>query len=241
LTAPEWESQGGTGPALGSDRRSVTVDGVLSELRQSGEPRRVAALRRSGVTTPAFGVGLPALCALAKRVGHDHELAIALWGTAVREPRILASLIDGRERVTRNQMDHWAETFDSSEICDQCCQNLFAHTAFAVDKAVEWIQRPEGFVKRAGFVLVAVRAVHDNDTEDQTFADLLPTLLAAADDERPYVTRGASWALRQIGKRSDRLRTRVVATVGACLDRDGRGIRWVARDVSRELRSRRQG
>jgi 3-methyladenine DNA glycosylase AlkD len=216
----------------------VTVDQVLIDLERLGELQRVAALKRSGAASPAFGVGLPALRSMAKRIGHDHGLALALWATGVREARILASLIDERERVTRSQMDRWAETFDSWEICDQCCQNLFAHTAFALDKAVEWTRPPEEFMKRAAFVLVAVRAVHDKGADDRPFADLLPTLIAAADDERLYVRKGASWALRQIGKRSDRLQTRVLAAVGPYIDADGRGIRWVARDVSRELRSR---
>jgi 3-methyladenine DNA glycosylase AlkD len=224
-------------PRSGGYRRSVIVDEVLTELRQSAEPRRVAALKRSGAASPAFGVGLPALRSLATRIGHDHELALALWQTGVREARILASLIDERERVTGSQMDRWGESFDSWEICDQCCQNLFAHTTLALDKAVEWTQRPEKLVKRAGFVLVAVRAVHDKRADDQTFAELLPTLLAAADDERRYVRRGTSWALRQIGKRSDGLRTRVLAMVAPRIDGEGRGIRWVARDVSRELRA----
>jgi 3-methyladenine DNA glycosylase AlkD len=216
----------------------VTVEEILHELRQAGEPQRVAALKRSGATSPAFGVRLPALRSLAKRIGRDHELALALWPTGVREARVLASLIDEPERVTEAQMDRWAESFDSWEICDQCCQNLFAHTAFALDKAVGWTQRPEEFVKRAAFVLVAVRAVHDRRADDQTFADLLPTLIAAANDDRLYVRKGASWALRQIGKRSDRLRTSVLAKVSPFIDSDDRAIRWVARDVSRELQSR---
>jgi 3-methyladenine DNA glycosylase AlkD len=132
-------------------------------------------------------------------------------------------------------MDRWAETFDSWEICDQCCQNLFAHTRFALAKVGEWSQRPEVFVKRAAFVLVAVLAVHDKRAEDETFAELLPTLICAADDERPYVRKGASWGLRQMGKRNDRLRARVLTAVAPCLDSESRGSRWVARDVSREL------
>jgi hypothetical protein len=101
---------GNAGPAgrFGGYRRSVAAEEILSELRQLGEPQRVAALRRSGVTSPAFGVGLPALRSLAKRIGRDRELALALWETGVREARILASLIDERERVTRSQMDRWA-------------------------------------------------------------------------------------------------------------------------------------
>jgi 3-methyladenine DNA glycosylase AlkD len=213
----------------------VSLEEILSELQRVGDPQRVASLKRVGAAAPAFGVDLPTLRSLAKRIGHDHGLALALWQEPVREARILASLIDDPERVTGNQMDRWAKGFDNWEICDQVCQNLFAHTPIALPKAVEWMRRPEEFVKRAGFVLVAVRAVHDKRTNDDTFADLLPTLVAAADDGRPYVRKGASWALRQIGKRSDRLRTRVLDTVTPCIDSDSRGARWVARDVSREL------
>jgi 3-methyladenine DNA glycosylase AlkD len=187
----------------------MTVEEVMSELRRLGAPQRVAALKRSAAASPAFGVSLPELRALAKRIGHDHELALALWQTPVREARILASLIDERERVTEKQMDRWAEAFDSWEICDQCCQNLFAHTAFAPAKTVEWTQRPEEFVKRAGFVL------------------------AAADDERLYVRKGASWALRQIGKRSDQLRARVLDTVTPCIDSNRRGAGKTSTTMSR--------
>jgi 3-methyladenine DNA glycosylase AlkD len=213
----------------------LTVDEILSELRDAADPRRVASLKRVNAAAPALGVRLPSLRSLAKRIGHDHQLALALWQTPFREARILASLIDEPDRVTGNQMDRWAMSFDNWEICDQVCQNLFAHTPLALAKAVEWAGRSEEFVKRAAFVLVAARAVHDKHTDDCVFADLLPTVMAAADDDRHYVRKGASWALRQIGKRSDRLRARVLDTVTPCIDSESRDIRWVARDASREL------
>jgi 3-methyladenine DNA glycosylase AlkD len=113
----------------------MTIGEILQALRRSGEPERVAALRRSGVASPAVGASLPALRALARRIGRDHDLALALWGTPLREARILASLIDEPARVTDAQMDLWAEAFDSWEICDQCCQNLFWRVPFALAKA----------------------------------------------------------------------------------------------------------
>jgi 3-methyladenine DNA glycosylase AlkD len=216
----------------------MTAEEIVSELRQLGEPQRVAALRRSRIASPAFGIPISTLRSLAKRIGPDHQLASGLWRAAVREPRILASLIDEPERVTQTQMDRWAMDFDSWEVCDQCCQNLFWRTPFALPKALAWTRRPEEFVKRAGFVLVAVLAVHDKQAEDDTFVGLLPTLIAATDDERAYVQKAASWALRQLGKRNDHLCTGVLTAVAPCIDSDSRASRWVARDVSRELRSR---
>jgi 3-methyladenine DNA glycosylase AlkD len=185
----------------------LTLEEISSELRQSGEPQRLAALGRLGGTAPAFSVGLPALRSLAKRIGHDHELALVLWQTPVREARILASLIDERERVTEDQMDRWTETFDGWEICDSCCPNLFAHTPFTLAKAVEWTLRPEEFVKRAAFVLVAVCAATTNARATKPSSGCCRRSSQRPANERPSVRKGASWALRQIGKRNDRLRT----------------------------------
>jgi 3-methyladenine DNA glycosylase AlkD len=214
----------------------LEVEEIVVELRQLGEPRRVAALRRSRVASPAFGVALPALRSIARRIGPNHRLALELWQEAVREPRLLASLIDEPERVTQAQLDRWATSFDSWEICDQCCQNLFWRTPFVLAKVFAWTRRPEEFVKRAGLVLVAVLAVHAEQTEDDTFVDLIPTLIAAADDERVYVQKGASWALRQVGKRNDDSSTRVLTAVAPLVDSDSDASRGVANDVSRELR-----
>jgi 3-methyladenine DNA glycosylase AlkD len=213
----------------------LAVAEILSQLRRIGEVDRVAALRRVGAASPAIGVGLPELRAMARRIGHDHTLALALWPVWMREARILASLVDKRDLVTKAQMDRWAVTFDDWEICDQCCQNLFGRTPFALDKAREWTQRREEFVKRAGFVLVAVVAVHDKQMRDETFANLLPLLIAAADDERRYVRKGGSWALREIGKRNDQLRSRVIAAVAGHSESDGGALRWLGREVTREL------
>src|SRR5262249_28082035 len=179
-----------------------SADEIVSELRRLGEPRRVAALRRSRVASPAFGVALPELRSIARRIGPNHQLALALWRSTVREPRILASLIDIPDRVTETQMDRWARSFDSWEICDQCCHKLFGGTPFAPARVLAWTRRPEELVKRAGLVLAAVLAVHAEKAEDDTFIALLPTLIAAADDTRVYVQNGASWALRQVGKRN---------------------------------------
>ena len=79
-------------------------------------------------------------------------------------------------------------------------------------------------MKRAGFVLVAVLAVHDKQAEDDTFVGLLPMLIAATDDERAYVQKAASWALRQIGKRNLRLNRLAIKTkVGIQMKVQGTG------------------
>jgi 3-methyladenine DNA glycosylase AlkD len=214
------------------------VEDVLARLRALADPSRLPGMARYGIgTDTAYGVTIGELREVAKELGRDHDLAAALWETGVHEARILASLVDDAVLVDDGQFERWAAGFDSWDLCDQVCQNLFRHASPAWTKAVEWTQRPELFVRRAGFSLMAGLAVADKETDDAQFAALLEPLADGADDDRPLVRKGASWALRSIGKRSPQLNAAAIETALRLRDSDARGARWVAADALRELRS----
>ena len=188
-------------------------------------------------TTRALGVTVTQLRRFARRLGHDHELAAALWASGVHEARLLASLVDEPAMVSEAQMEAWVADLDSWDVCDGVCGNLFDRTPFALDKAVEWSSREPEFEKRAGFALMAWAAVHRKDLPDAAFASLLPVIRAQAIDERNYVKKAVSWALRQIGKRNSGLNPQAIRTAEQIERIDSRAARWVARDALRELRS----
>jgi 3-methyladenine DNA glycosylase AlkD len=195
-------------------------------------------MARYGIRTDhAFAVTVTELRGLARRLRPDHELAAALWSSGVHEARILASLVDDATLVTEEQMDAWVSGLDSWDVCDAVCGNLFDRTPFALDKAVEWTGREPEFERRAGFALMAWAAVHRKDLPDRAFAALLPTIRASSTDDRIYVEKAISWALRQIGKRSAGLNARAIRTAEQIGRIDARASRWVARDALRELRS----
>ncbi len=214
------------------------VEEVLERLRTLADPTRLAGMARYGIgTDSAYGVTVADLRGVARELGRDHGLAAALWHSGVHEARILASLVDDAALVDDEQFERWAADFASWDLCDQVCQNLFRYAPPAWTKAVEWTRRPELFVKRAGFCLMAGLAVADKQADDDPFAALLEPLAAGADDDRPLVRKGASWALRAIGKRSLPLNARAVETALRLQSADGRGARWVGADALRELRS----
>ena len=193
-------------------------------------------MARYGIdTTRAVGVTVTELRRLARGLGRDHELAAALWGSGVHEARLLASLVDDPAMVTEEQMEAWVSELDSWDVCDGVCGNLFDKTPFALDKAVEWTTRKPEFEKRAGFALMAWAAVHRKDLPDRAFADLLPAIRDGSTDDRTYVKKAASWALRQIGKRSLGLNAKAIRTAERIGRLDARSARWISRDVLREL------
>jgi 3-methyladenine DNA glycosylase AlkD len=160
-------------------------------------------MARFGIqTSKALGISIPQLRDIAKRLRTNHELAQKLWKTGLHEARILASMIDDPEKVSEEQMERWAADFDSWDVVDSCCGNLFDETEFAIRKAHEWSKRKEEYIKRAGFVLMAEMAVHDKKASDKTFLDFLPVIVRESSDERNFVKKAVNWALRQIGKRN---------------------------------------
>ncbi len=188
-------------------------------------------------TGNALGVTVTELRALARQIGRDHDLASALWESEIHEARILATMVDDPSSVTQPQMERWASDLGSWDLCDQLCGNLFDRTPFAFDKALRWSRRDEEFVKRAGFSLMASSAVHRKDVRDTRFDVFFPAISAQATDDRNYVKKAASWALRQIGKRSVGLNHKAIATAREIERIDARPARWIARDVLRELES----
>ena len=224
--------------SVGQRQPPITLEYVIDEIKRRSSPKAVAGMARFGIqTTTAIGVSIPQLRYLAKKVGTDHELAQKLWKTGIHEARILASMIDDPTKVSEAQMEEWATDFDSWDVVDGCCGNLFDKTQFANRKANEWSARKEEFTKRAGFVLMAELAVHNKEASNKTFLDFLPLIIREASDERNFVKKAVNWALRQIGKRNTALNAAAIKTCAKIRDLDSGSAKWVAADALRELTS----
>ena len=217
---------------------AISVEHIIAELKSRGSTKAVNGMARFGIQTgKAFGVSIPQLRDLAKRTGTDHDLAQKLWKTGIHEARILASMIDDPAKVSEDQMESWAADFDSWDVVDGCCGNLFDKTEFAIRKAHEWSKRKKEYTKRAGFVLMAEMAVHDKKASDKTFLGFLPAIVRESSDERNFVKKAVNWALRQIGKRNAILNVAAIKTSIDIRDSDSKSAKWIAADALRELTS----
>jgi 3-methyladenine DNA glycosylase AlkD len=175
------------------------------------------------------------LLTLAKRLGKDHTLATALWESGCDEARLLAALVDDPRRVTRRQMNRWAAGFDNWAVCNTACFHLFDRTPFAWEKARQWSASPREFVKRAGFALMASLVVHDKAAPGARSLALLPLIERGAHDERNFVKKAVSWALRTIGKRDRALNVAALAVAKRLALSEEAACRWVGKDALREL------
>lgn len=228
----------------------MTKDEVIAKLKSHSNPKNVAGMARFGINPKrTLGVSVPILRKMAKEIGKNpsfakapegrHSLALQLWDTRIHDARLLASMIDDYKLVTKSQMDKWVSNFDSWDVCDQVCMNLFRYTDCAQAKCFEWAKSEKEFTRRAGFALMAALAFAKNKMPDKEFAKFFPTIKKYATDERNFVRKAVNWALRQIGKRNKNLNKEAIKIAREIQKIDNKTAEWIANDALRELQEKR--
>jgi len=212
------------------------VRATLAALERKSTKRDRDNLARFGITAgKAYGVSMANIQLIAKGLGRNHALALALWDTGWYEARLLTSFVDEPERVTSAQMDRWCRDFDNWGICDTVCFHLFDRTPFAWKKVAQWHDKRDEFVRRAAFALLACLALHDKSTGDAPFIKGLTFIERAADDDRNFVKKGVSWALRLIGRRNPALNAEAVRVSRRLLSSANPAARWIGSGAVKEL------
>ena len=213
---------------------------IISKLKSLSNPEAVKGMARYGINPKNnLGISIYKLRPIAKEIGKDHDLALKLWDSGIHDARLLACFIEDPAKVTGEQMDSWANDFDSWDICDQTCTSLFDLTPLAWRKVVEWAERDEEFVKRGAFSLIAGLAVHDKKASDKKFERFFPLIKKHSIDDRNYVKKAVNWALRNIGKRNLDLNNQMIKLSEEILKIDSKSAKWIARDALRELTSKK--
>jgi 3-methyladenine DNA glycosylase AlkD len=217
------------------------VAAILAELKSLGSEENRAGQARFGINTKhAYGVSITSLRPIARRLKRDHDLAAALWATSVHEARILAAYVDEPKLVTSSQMDSWVADFDSWDLCDQVCSNLFVRTPYVEKKIAKWAKDRREFVRRAAFALLAAHTVHGKSVPDSDFLQYLPLIEKYATDPRNFVKKAVNWALRQIGKHSLALYAPALALAEKLAASEDKTARWIGKDAARELSDPKQ-
>lgn len=210
---------------------------IVTTLKNMGNKGVRDGMTRYGLPTDnAFGIPVGKMQQLAKQIGRNHEMALALWDTGYYEARMVSIFIDEPALVTAEQMDRWCRDFDNWGIVDTACFKLFDQTPHAWKKVLQWSNKRGEFQKRAAFALLASLAGHDKTATNEKFLGCLPLIEKAATDERNFVKKGVSWALRSVGRRNLELNEACTALAQALSESTDPTARWLGRETLREFK-----
>lgn len=209
------------------------VKGVLAWLKSHSTKATLEGMARYGIPAGnALGVAVKDLKALAKLLGRNHDLALALWDTKIYEARMLTSFVGDPDKLTAAQMDRWCNDFDNWAYCDSLSFNLFDRTPHAWAKVTKWSRAKGEFQKRTAFALLWSLALHDRSAPDSHFIEGLKLIESAATDDRNFVKKAVSMALRAIATRASLKQAALGVARRLASDADT-CARWVGKDALR--------
>jgi 3-methyladenine DNA glycosylase AlkD len=209
---------------------------AVAWLKKRGIKKNVDGMARYGiVATNPIGVSVGEVRTLAKRFGRDHALAHELWEAGYYETRLLTAFVADPAALTAREMDYWIGQCENWADVDTLCFACFDQSPLAWGRLPVWAKRKGEFEKRAAFALLASLALHAKQAPDVRFLKALPLIERAASDERNFVKKGVSWALRAMKRRGPEVRAKALALATKLAASDNATERWVGRDGLRDL------
>ena len=211
------------------------IDRVMQDLAALSNPKHLKSMREAGINTEhAYGIPPAILNRFASRMKHNQALAVELWHSEVHEAKLLGSMLADPAKTTEDDIEYLARNFDSWDLVDAFVANLFIKTRYAYPKALEYSSKRQEFMKRTGFVLMANYALF-KDLPDSKLEKFFSFISKESTDERNYVKKAVSWALRNIGKRNPELNKKAIAVAKRIEKQESDSARWIAKDVLREI------
>lgn len=212
-----------------------TAAEIIAHLETLRDERNIEGMGRFGIETDtALGISNAVLRPLGRRIKRNHERALALWESGIREARLLAAFTDEPKKVTLAQARCWAADFNSWEIVDTV-SDLYADAGLQDILIPEFAADEREFVRRTAFAMMAWSAVHLKKEPDETMLAWLPLIEQYSSDPRNFVRKAVNWALRQIGKRSRACHGPALALAEKLAAGSDRAARWIGKDAVREL------
>jgi len=212
-----------------------TAEQAIAHLRSLASAHNVEGMGRYGIeTSNALGVSNAVLRPLARTLKRNHQRALDLWASGIREARILALFTEEPKKVTAEQARVMAAEFNSWEIVDHSA-DLFCDAGLVDELIPEFAADEREFVRRTAFAMMAWGSVHLKKRPDADVLAWLPLIEDHAKDSRNFVKKAVNWALRQIGKRSTACHAPALELAEKLAASDDKTARWIGRDAVKEL------
>lgn len=143
----------------------MTLQEVMAELEAQGSEQTKKVLTKHGAREPFFGVKVEYLKKIQKKTKKDYELALELYDTGNSDAMYLAGLIADETKMTKTDLNNWAENAYWYMISDYTVAWVAAESKFGLELALEWINSDKEFVSSAGWATLSSLVALKDDAE----------------------------------------------------------------------------
>lgn len=183
---------------------------VMRALEKAGSAQTRKTWARHGAQEPMFGVSFAFMKTLVKRIGVDHELALALWATQNHDARLLAIKIADPARVTSTELDRWAGEA-RMRMCGSYVAMLAAESPHGPAKVHAWFASPNATLRESAWSLAGFLTGRDETMPDAWFVERIAHIEKHIHSAPNAEREAMNMALITIGGRNAALRKAAIA------------------------------
>jgi hypothetical protein len=184
---------------------AVTFDEAMSALEEKGSEQTRKTYRRHGASGPLFGVKFGDLRPLGRKIGTDHALAEALWASGNTDARLLACMVADPTAVSEAELDDWLDDIETYFLVDTFVAEIASKTSGRCERAERWIASDRDRTAQAGWDLMSLVALSDDDVPNAFFEEQLDRIAERIEGYGNWTRRSASNTIIGIGLRNDAL------------------------------------
>ena len=129
----------------------MTTPEVLQQLKTMGNEATVHILMKHGAKQPCFGVKIEDMKKLLKPLKGRQDVALELFASGVFDAMYLAGLVADGAKMTRAQLDTWAQLNYGSSISSYTVPWVASESPCGFELALEWIDSKKEFVAVSGW------------------------------------------------------------------------------------------
>ena len=129
----------------------MTTEQIMKELEKKGSESIRKIFLNHGAKEPMFGVKVGDLKVIQKKVKKDHQLAMELFGTGIYDAMYLAGLIADESKMTKQDIQQWAEKSPSHGISEYTVAWVAAESDYGWELGMKWIDSPKETIASSGW------------------------------------------------------------------------------------------
>lgn len=169
----------------------MTAKEVLAELKSMSTESTRRVLANHGAPSNQYGVKIEDMKKIQKKVKKNYELSLDLYDSGISDAQYLAGLIADEKKMTKKDLQHWAENASWHMVSDYTVAWIAAESAHGWELGLKWIDSKKASIQSSGWnTLSSVVALKDDEELDmKTLKNLLKRVekeMPAADDRVKY-------------------------------------------------------
>lgn len=129
----------------------MTAEEILDQLKELGQESYKKVIMKHGIPEPVYGVKIEEMKKIVKKIKNGHELSLKLYDSGIYDAMYLAGLVTEPEKMTEQQLQHWAEQANSPSLREYTVAWVAAEGPHSMKKAMEWIDSKNEHLESIGW------------------------------------------------------------------------------------------